>query len=106
MAVGIKPLREAPNIFPKMTMARKTPMHSPPARFSRDANMGSKLIEGVGWNSMLVFSPWMGTSDVDPGASGSGGAVMSWLWPYSGLDCEASVLIVASLPRFALGTDS
>lgn len=41
---------------------------------------------------MLVFSPWMGTSDVLPGAVGSGGEVMSWLCLYSSSGCEGSTL--------------
>jgi hypothetical protein len=41
---------------------------------------------------MLVFSPWIGTSDVLPGSIGSGGAVISCASLYSGFDCDGSVL--------------
>lgn len=34
-------------------------------------------MDGVGWNRIFVFSPWIGTSEVLPGLTGSGGAVMS-----------------------------
>jgi hypothetical protein len=43
---------------------------------------------------------------VEPGSTGSGGAVMSCFSLYSGLACVASVLTVVSLPRLALGTES
>lgn len=42
---------------------------------------------------MFVFSPLIGRSDVVPSATGSGGAVTSWLYLYSSPDWEASVFM-------------
>lgn len=41
-----------------------------------------------------------------PGAIGSGGAVISWLFLYSSPDWLASVFTLVFFPKFALGTES
>lgn len=40
-------------------------------------NIGSNVMEGVGWKRIFVLSPCIGTSLVVPEAIGSGGAVTS-----------------------------
>lgn len=92
-ANGINPQREPPNILPTKMMPISVAIQRPVARFSRVSNIGWYVMDGVGWNRTLVFSPRMGTSDVVPSAMGSGGAVTSWLCLYSGSGCVGSVLM-------------
>lgn len=62
-----------------MTIEAKRTMQAVVARFSRSwKTVPWSDREGVGWKRMLVFSPWIGTSVVEWGATGAGGAVTSW----------------------------
>ena len=80
---GTSPHREPPNILPIKRIPIENPTHSPVARFCNSSNMGLNEIAGVGWKRTLVFSPRIGTSDVVPSATGSGGAVTSCASLYS-----------------------